>query len=282
MQFENPMTFVRAIKGAPSSVLWALMFTKQMMTALELQQWTGYKGDNLTVALRLLVDLGWVVARSSRGPWALAEGRQLPLMDFFLEENGSDKKFEKPESDLIGFRDGVVDDGTIKVFSPTITTTSLTSGRATPIKSESENTREKACFALLAEAGIHGKKAKQLVKLDWVTPEYIQAHFEQVKRETWDNPQGMMIYRIEGEVPAESAPAEKTYGVKTVDGGKYRKSERIVYTFDVNAHIAEFMSHEVGCSCIDCEMIRSMNGDTRIVCHTCKHHACTCEESEEE
>lgn len=80
MQFENMMTFVRAIKGAPASVLWALIITQRMMTALELQQWTGYKGDNITVSVRLLIDLGWVVARTPRGPWGLAEGRQLPLM----------------------------------------------------------------------------------------------------------------------------------------------------------------------------------------------------------
>src|SRR3990172_4914579 len=125
MQFENTMTFVRAIKGAPASVLWALCFTRQMMTALELQQWTGWKGDNLTVALRLLVDLGWVVARSPRGPWGLAEGRQLPLMPGIEQL----ERIENPDSDLIGVGGGVDVDDALRIISPTITTTTtLTRG----------------------------------------------------------------------------------------------------------------------------------------------------------
>lgn len=98
MQFENMMTFVRAIKGDAASVLWALIITQRMMTALELQQWTGYKGDNITVSVRLLIDLGWVVARTPRGPWGLAEGRQLPLMPGIEQLQG----LENRDSDLIG------------------------------------------------------------------------------------------------------------------------------------------------------------------------------------
>ena len=128
MQFENMMTFVRAIKGAPASILWALMITQRMMTALELQTWTGYKGDNITTSVRLLEELGWVVAKSSRGPWGLAEGRQLPLMSG-IEQIAS---FENPDSDLIGVRDGVDVDEHIDFFLPTIATTTSLTCSATP------------------------------------------------------------------------------------------------------------------------------------------------------
>src|SRR5512141_1890928 len=77
---ENPLTFVRSIKGAPASILWALLFTQRLMTNQELQRWTGYASDAVTNATRLLVDLGWLIPRSNYGPWSLAPGRQLPLM----------------------------------------------------------------------------------------------------------------------------------------------------------------------------------------------------------
>jgi hypothetical protein len=80
MPFENPMTFVRSIKGAPASVLFALLFTRHPMTNQELQRWTGYSDDTLTAAIQLLVDLGWIVALHARGPWAMDDRRQLPLM----------------------------------------------------------------------------------------------------------------------------------------------------------------------------------------------------------
>lgn len=197
MQFENQMTFVRALKGAPASVLWAFVITQRMMTALELQQWTGYKGDNLTVALRLLVDLGWVVARSSRGPWGLAEGRQLPLMPGIDQLRGP----VPPDSDLIGFRGGVVNDVDISFSSPTNTTTTLTASRKTPIKSDSLDEGDRAKLAALDAAGIRGKKARELIRLEWVTVQYINAHAAAIAGEDWDNPQGMMIYRIEGNEP---------------------------------------------------------------------------------
>lgn len=113
MQFENMMTFVRAIKGAPASVLWALIITQRMMTALELQQWTGYKGDNITVSVRLLIDLGWVVARTPRGPWGLAEGRQLPLMPGIEQLQG----LENRDSDLIRSRGFLLLLPRVKLFS---------------------------------------------------------------------------------------------------------------------------------------------------------------------
>ena len=278
MQFENTMTFVRAIKGAPASVLWALMLTQSMMTALELQQWTGYKGDNITVALRLLVDLGWVVARSPRGPWGLAEGRQLPLMSGIAQLEG----FEKADSDLIGVS-GVVDvDASYKMsLSSDSTTTTLTRG-ANPIKSDSWSDEKKACFEALKEAGIKGKKARTLLTLPWLTVEYIRAHHALVKTEFWDNPAGMMVYRMEGEEPApEIGDAKTRYREQEIDRGK-RGKEILVYTFDVDQEISDFMGHEKGCKCEDCRMLLSVHGDTRYVCSTCKHFHCTCEESEEE
>ena len=188
MQFENPMTFVRAIKGSPASVLLAFFFVRRAMTSLELQQWTGYKDDNITLATRLLVDLGWLTARSPRGPWCLVEGRQLPLM---------------ADSDLIG-------------ISPTTTTTNgrvnLNKSRVgavadpNPIKSDIQQYFEdlgvpveanlKACKLF----GIGEPVASQISMMKHVTPDFIAAHVRSlVQGET----KGLAIVRIRSdETPA--------------------------------------------------------------------------------
>ncbi len=105
--FENPTTFVRSIKGSPASILVAFMFVRKTMTSEELQRWTGYGDENITKGLKLLVELGWVVAHTSRGPWALADGRQLPLMP------GMDLLNENENPDLIGISP-IISESTLK------------------------------------------------------------------------------------------------------------------------------------------------------------------------
>ena len=149
------------------------------------------------------------------------------------------------------------------------------------IKSKSENDERKARIAALRDAGVKGRKVQTLLTLPWLTVEYIKAHWAQVQKEQWDNPVGMMIYRMEGEDPAPDVyEAKIDYRRETIDRGK-RGKETIVYDFDVEQHIADFMKHEKRCDCIDCRMLLSAHGDTRIICDVCKHHECTCEESEE-
>lgn len=184
MSFENPITFVRSMKGAPASVLWAFLINRRVMTALELQEWTGYKGDNITVAVRLLINLGWLSARSPRGPWCLVEGRQLPLM---------------AESVLNG-------------FSPTTTTTNrsvkLISGSVgavagmTPIKSELQQYYEERGVPVEANLkackmfGIGQPMAQQISMMEHVTPEFIEGHVRSlVDGET----KGLAIVRIKSD-----------------------------------------------------------------------------------
>lgn len=169
MQLENAITFVRSIKGAPASILWAFLFTRRTMTALELQEWTGYKGDNITVAVRLLVNLGWLTARSPRGPWCLADGRQMPLMNV--------------ESDLIGVRSS-----SSEIFSPVTSYLPLE-------EDEGDESDLIGVVAALDAAGIREPKRSALKKLPHVTPEFIRAHVEQAKREGL--PIGTAIHRIE-------------------------------------------------------------------------------------
>lgn len=186
--FENPLTFVRSLKGAAASVLWAFFFCRRAMTVKELVIWTAWKGDNVIEALHMLVETGWLTSQSSRGPWNLVEGRQFPLM---------------AESDLIG-------------LSPTTTTTSrevLNKSRSvvvevgeTPIKSESETCEgsESALFEANVKMckfyGIGEPMRTQISQMQHVTPDFIEAH---VKSLAPGETKGLAIVRIRGdELPA--------------------------------------------------------------------------------
>lgn len=74
------MTLLRSIKGAPAGALLALLLARRAMTNSELQDWTGYSGETLAGALRVLVNLGWVTAHAS-GASSFARDGLLPVSD---------------------------------------------------------------------------------------------------------------------------------------------------------------------------------------------------------
>lgn len=174
------MTFLRAIKGAPASVLWALLFTRRPMTNEELQRWTGYADEALTRATRLLLDLGWISARNQCGPWALADGRQFPLADLSL--TGSGKSGSLPSS----------------CSSSSVEETALSrveQEEQVPVKPEVRRA--------LFNAGIREPAASRLARLPHVTPEFVQAHVQRAAAEGHDL--GTAIHRIEFDwIPSSS------------------------------------------------------------------------------
>lgn len=179
-QFENPMTFVRAMKGAPLSIFVAFLLVQRPMTNEELVRWTGYADDNIRAGLRLLVDLGWVSSRSPRGPWTLADGRQLPLM--------SGDVFDNPEK--------------IGVEATTTTTLSIgdlknklkgssSSSKTTPKKSGLWSDHQKATWRICRYGGIGEPTRTQIVEGDLGDcPETVLAYILQA-----DNP-GLTIHKI--------------------------------------------------------------------------------------
>lgn len=82
MHNNNPMMFVRSLKGAPSSVLWVLVLVRQALTARELCAYTGYKLDSVREAMQVLSGYSLVVEqRRAHGEaaWSLGEGVQFLL-----------------------------------------------------------------------------------------------------------------------------------------------------------------------------------------------------------
>jgi len=248
MQLENPLTFVRAMKGAPISILVAFMFAGKSLSNLELQQWTNYKDEAITPALKLLCTLGWLTAQSSRGPWCLAEGRQLPLMSVgafeYLAQTDHDR-FEKHESGLTGY--------------PATTTTTTIEERKTdksvvvvdremnPVKPDSTvyetpgvtfEGNLKAC----RDGNIGEPKASQIAKMPWVSPDFIKAHVESLYA---SDRIGLAIVRIEGnELPRlwleEAQPVKKSGSSSFVCA-------------DCGNHPCTCYEHEDDCLCIQCQ-----------------------------
>lgn len=117
MQTTNPMMFVRSLKGAAASVLWALLLVRQLFTIRQLGDYTGYKADAIRDAMRVLGGYGLVTEhRRAHGEsvFALAEGAQylLPGLEPGLLladlQNGTIQNPIKSNSDQNFILDGVV------------------------------------------------------------------------------------------------------------------------------------------------------------------------------
>jgi hypothetical protein len=180
MQFENPLTFVRSMKGAPISILVACMFARKALSNLELQMWTNYNDEAITKAARLLCTMGWLTAVGRQGPWSLSEGRQLPLMDIADE--------------LVAVA------GSDPVFPDRRSSSSQRDFEVTSYLPQEQEEGERSGFsgsllAALDAANIKEPKRSELARLAHVTPDLIAAHVEAAKREGF--PLGTAIYRIQ-------------------------------------------------------------------------------------
>ena len=179
MSFENPLTFVRSLKGAPASVFLALLCARRPMTNRELQRWTGYSEQTVSQAAHLLADLGWLSPLGPRGPWTLGEGRQQPLMESLPEE-------------IVEAAASSQDDQT----------------NAPQDSEDAEDPNVVKTLYALYDAGVHEPTAGRLARLPHVSPEYVAAHVEQANAQGYGL--GVAIYRIEHAWPLPEKKAVLT------------------------------------------------------------------------
>lgn len=177
MSFENPMTFVRSLKGAPASVMLALLFARHPMANRELQRWTGYSDSAIAQAARLLTDLGWISALGPRGPWALPSGRQLPLM----------QPPDAPLPDSISLP-------VMQSRTPPVNPEGIPVDRE-PAYEDAEDENFVRTLHALYDAGIGEPTAGRLARLPHVSAEYVARHVEQANAQGFHL--GIAIYRIE-------------------------------------------------------------------------------------
>lgn len=72
-------TLVRSIRGAPASILVALLITRRSITNKELQVITGYTDKPIATALCVLETLGFIQDNGRSNGWSFPHSRQLEL-----------------------------------------------------------------------------------------------------------------------------------------------------------------------------------------------------------
>ncbi|MFH1185183.1 MAG: hypothetical protein V1755_09115 [Chloroflexota bacterium] len=174
------MLFVQSIKGAPASVLLALGFTGRYMSHQELQVWTRCGHTQITVALRSLAALGWLSMRSTRGPWALAPERQLPVR--LLPGGGSALKAPGSSGDSINYPD-----------------------RETTLLSA----QKKQLLEALLQRGIREPTASELAELPHMTLEYLQAHVEAARAHGLRVGAAIEAMRLAAPPPTKPTPRDR-------------------------------------------------------------------------
>ena len=72
MTFEEQVALVRCVKGAGSSILWILLLSEESLTAVELQEATGYSDKPVSQALARLRALGLVEHHGRSRGWRVS------------------------------------------------------------------------------------------------------------------------------------------------------------------------------------------------------------------
>lgn len=141
MQIQNPMMFVRSIKGASSSILWVLVLVRQALTVRQLCTYTDYKPDTVREALDVLA--GYEMVRETRRAhgealYSLGEGYQFLLPGIDPVAMGKVLQMVEPESEKIGFCEaqGRVIDMTDEIQSPKKSDSGEEGGQKTPKSDE--------------------------------------------------------------------------------------------------------------------------------------------------
>ena len=213
-------TMLAALKGTALKCLFVFFWEHRQITVTDLAMYVGHDDQTVRTAMRQLELYGLAApVISSQETWHLTDcGYQLPLP---FDQIGTHEN--KPHAD-----------GTIQEkfsLSPVTTTTILTSSDqlssssssmqrgekfSSPSDGPGSDTRIAANLTALHQAGIRGKKADTLARLEWVTPEYIEAHVEKVKEEF--QRLGLAICRMESGDPIPERP--QTLANRYI-GGKY-------------------------------------------------------------
>jgi hypothetical protein len=164
MQPSDPLTTLRALRGAPLSCLFALLLARQDVTARWLVTATGYGVNTVTVALAALEQFRFANCNSHRSAWRLAEDVQLMLpfgRDFVADPKNCD---------------------------PDLLTTTTAIEKKNDLRCSSSNPNPKNCdpefskrIQALARYGISEPTASKLAALEWCHPDYVAAMAGQIK-----------------------------------------------------------------------------------------------------
>lgn len=191
MQQTETIMFMQSLRGNQPLIVLAFLLVRAAMSIEQLEALTGLHNDTVRAAVKGLNAKGLLykqVGQHGRQVW-------LPVGGTFFAKLFDQNPKTSDSADVVV----VVGLEESKLNKLTSTTTS----RQNPKTSDSTlSDDQKAALKLLIDFGVLRQKALHLCALEWISAQYVQAHIEQLRGETWDNPAGMLIYRIEGQAAA--------------------------------------------------------------------------------
>lgn len=191
MQQSETIMFMQSLRGNQPLIVLAFLLVRAAMSIEQLEALTGLHNDTVRAAVKGLNAKGLLYKQVG------LHGRQvwLPVGGTFFAKLFDQNPKTSDSTDVVV----VVGLEESKLNKLTSTTTS----RQNPKTSDSTlSDDQKAALKLLIDFGVLRQKALHLCALEWISSEYVRAHIEQLRGETWDNPAGMLIYRIEGQAVA--------------------------------------------------------------------------------
>lgn len=188
----DKIEFVRGLKGAPASIVLALVFCGGALTNADLEQMTGYSDKPIAKGLALLELKGLVQYNGFQYGWSLTAGvRQLHLFPLSMLDSGGDQSRRISDSDSERSRKYSDSDetatGESRKFSDSYTTTTTkNSSEEELVVVGSETARgsrrisdsgDDPVEAWLIRGGIgqNSPKMRRLLEQDF-DPEYVKAH----------------------------------------------------------------------------------------------------------
>ena len=202
---ENLISLVRMLKGAPASVLLALIFVHQPVGESWLASVTGYSPMPVRRALIFLAEAGLAQRRGRYSAWSLTEGAtQLPLMSDPLTDPVK-----------IGVRSSIIRALEISAESTTTATTTIegseecSSSRVNRALKSSAQTidPQPELIGMLRQAGIGEPMATRLAGMPHVNAEYLRAHIRKAQQE--EIPTALLIHRMRQADPQPETEEER-------------------------------------------------------------------------
>lgn len=222
---------LRDLRGAPLSIIFALIVAKRALSNQDLQKWTGYKDKkSIKEGLERLVEYGVVVNLGRYSGWMLTSNlNQLPLPfkqlgegDFFPFDDSEQENLSTGKHDLsTGNDDLSTVEGDFSRFplikkvdliysddldEPTYLSSSKQSRAKKTSSGKYPEPDREPCDEILElcdELKIMPPASNWLAGWSWVTPEYLLAHVD--KAEDEGQAIGLAIWRISQHHPQPKA-----------------------------------------------------------------------------
>ena len=172
---------IRALKGAPLSILIAMLIARQPVGEDWLVTITGYSQNTVRNGCKFLTEIQMIQRNGRYHGYVLTNGaEQLTLGQ---KELGEGQNLTLPES----------------TTTNTLNKKEKEFSEERAAEEEARGSKNDSRLVLLYRAGIMEPTASRLLEKAWVTRDYLEAHIDRANRE--NTPVGLLIHRIRAHDP---------------------------------------------------------------------------------